>query len=79
MTIAELKPIIKECCNDVLFIYRGKECGITSEVSDSVPTFQSWYGDKIAYYPDVDSLVIDRLFDGKTLSDIINQIDITFA
>ena len=79
MTRAELKKIILECCNDVLFTYGGKEAGITSEVKDYVPTFHVWYGSATKKYSDVDDLMNDPFFGGKSLNELIGKIEILFA
>lgn len=40
MNAKELRQIISDCCNDVIFRY-NKSSGITSEVKNSIPIFQS--------------------------------------
>lgn len=79
MTRAELRQTILECCNDVLFTYDGKGSGITSEVKDYVPTFQVWHGSITKKYSDVDELMNDPFFGGKSLNELIGKIEILFA
>jgi hypothetical protein len=79
MKIADLKDIISQCVNDVLFSYNGKDSGITSEVHDYTPTFHMWYGEKIKDFHGVDELVNDKFFDGKSISDLVTEIDFSFA
>ena len=50
--------------------------GITAEVSDYIPVFYMWYGNISKDYSDVDELINDDFFDGKTLNEIVDDIDI---
>ena len=52
----EIKKIISECCNDLIFIYDNKNAIITSTVSNYVPTFEATYNGKSKKYNDVDVL-----------------------
>lgn len=79
MNILELRNIILECCNDVLFVYNGLQSGVTSEVRDSIPTFQVWHGSDMKEYSDVDHLLLDKFFSGKSLLELINKIEFEFA
>ena len=79
MSKADLKQIILDCCNDVVFTYGGKKSGITSEVKDYVPTFYAWHGSKTKQYKDVDELLADTFFGGKSLIDLLDKVNITFA
>lgn len=79
MNIADLKNIISECCNDVIFTYNGKKSGVTSEVSDSVPTFQVWHGSDMKDYDDVETLLSDNFFSGKSINDLAEKINFTIA
>ena len=74
MSAAALKDIISGCCNDVIFTYNGKKSGITAEVRDSVPTFQVWHGSDMKEYKDVDALMRDRFFSGKSINDLAERI-----
>ena len=79
MTKAELKQVIRECCNDVLFTYNRKSSGITSEVREYAPTFQVWHGSDIKEYSDVDELMKDKFFSGKSITDLLEEVEFTFA
>lgn len=61
MNAKELRQIISDCCNDVIFRY-NKSSGITSEVKNSIPIFQSWHGDKIKMYNDIEEVMSDKFF-----------------
>lgn len=79
MTRQELKNIIADCCNDVMFTYNGKKSGVTSEVHNSIPTFQVWYGSKTKEYDNVDDVMSDKFYDGKSINDLMNDVKFTFA
>lgn len=79
MSKSELKRIILDCCNDVLFTFDGKASGITSEVKDYVPTFHAWHGSKTKRYADVDELMSDTFFGGKSIIDLIGKVKFQFA
>lgn len=79
MNIADLKNVILDCCNDVIFTYNGKKSGVTAEVNDSVPTFQVWHGSDMKNYKDVDALLSDEFFSGKSINDLADKINFTIA
>ena len=69
----ELRKIINDCCNDVWFVYNGKKSGITSEVKNYVPKFQAWHGDSIKYYDNVNDVMNDDFYSGKSLIELIDS------
>ena len=79
MTKEKLKKVILACCDDVIFTYNGKFSGITSEVQNYVPTFQAWHGSDTKDFTNVDDLMSDPFFSGKTISELIGEVDFTFA
>lgn len=76
MTNNQLKQIISNCWNEVVFTYNGKPSGVTSEVENSIPTFQVWHGEDIKYYSDVDELMEDKFYSGKSLNELVGEIEI---
>lgn len=76
--IDKLKDTIAGCYNDVVFTYNGKKSGVTSEVHDSVPTFQVWHGDDTKVYSKVDDVINDRFYSGKSLKDIADRVEFEF-
>jgi len=76
VTNNQLKQIISDCWNEVVFTYNGKQSGVTSEVENSIPTFQVWHGQKIKYYSDVDELMEDKFYSGKPLNELVGEIEI---
>ena len=75
MTQEELRQVICNCWNDIVFSYNAKNSGITSEVQNSTPTFQVWYGDDYKYYSDVDELMSDKFYSGKSINDLIGVVE----
>lgn len=79
MKIDDLKAKILSCCNDIVFEYNGIKSGITSEVHNSVPTFQVWHGDKTKEYQNVDDVISDNFYSGKSITDIIENTDFKYV
>lgn len=79
MSKTEIANIISDCCNDVIFTYNGKKSGITSEVKDSIPTFQVWHGSETKEYGNVDDVMNDKFYSGKSINDLVGVVDFTFA
>lgn len=79
MSTAELTQLISECCNDVLFTYKQKKSGITSEVKNYVPVFQAWHGTATKEYSTIEELMSDKFYSGKSLEELMKEIEFTFA
>lgn len=77
MSADELRRELIYEWNDVEFIYNGKRSGVTSEVYDSIPTFSVWYGEKEKEYSDIDEVMSDKFFDGKSLAEIAEIVEYT--
>ena len=75
MTLAKLEKIINSCLNDITFIYNNKSCGITSTVNNYIPTFDVWYGDFNKTYSNVEDVLTDNIFNGKSLKDLVKIVD----
>ena len=78
MKIDDIRKAISECVNDVTFEYNGKKSGITPEVHDSVPTFQVWHGSEIKEYDNIDDVMNDKFYSGKSISDLVGIVDFQF-
>ena len=72
----ELKQIISDCCNDIVFSYNNMPSGVTSEVENSIPTFQVWHGEDTREYGNIDAVMNDPFYSGKSLNDLAEKIDI---
>lgn len=79
MSKDKLLKIISDCCNDVLFTYKGKASGVTSTVNNYRKTFQVWHGNDVKEYDDVDDVMNDKFYSGKSLAELISVVDFTFA
>ena len=79
MSIEQLKDLILSCVNDVYFIFNGRECGVSSQVNNYVPVYECWYGDKIKEYSNVDDLLGDLFFDGRSIVDIIQDLEVSIS
>ncbi len=77
MNADELREEISDQCNDVSFVYHGKSAGIFPEVHHSIPTFLVCFGDKEREYSDIDEVMSDKFFDGKSLAEIAEIVDYT--
>jgi len=75
MTEGQLKAVIAGCYNDVIFLYNGKQSGITSEVENGVPTFQAWHGEATKEYESVDDVMNDPFYSGKSLTELLGEVD----
>ena len=73
----ELLRVLKACCTDVTFDYKGMHCGIFPEVEDGIPTYSTWLGeDKNKDFKSAEELMESPFFFGKSLNDICEQVDI---
>lgn len=72
----ELRQILSECCNDISFSYKGLPSGVTSEVHNYVPTYQVWHGDDVKEYDNVDEVMNDKFYSGKSLNELAGEVEI---
>lgn len=61
---------------DISFVYNGKRCGVVNEVHDSIVYYEAWCGNNVKQFKYVDELMKDKMFDGKSLEDISDTLDI---
>lgn len=78
MTIEELKKKILSDGSGYTFTYKGEPCGMEPTVEDSVFTFGAWSGDKNKDYTDIDELMIDKFYSGKSLTELIDTVELDF-
>lgn len=76
MTEEKLISLLNDSCNDIYFIYNGKNGGVTSEVHNYKRTYHAWYGEKIVDYTSLDEILESTLFGGKKLLELVGDIDI---
>lgn len=77
MNANELRYEIDGKVADVSFNYNGKSAGIFPEVRDSVPTYVVCFGDDEKKYSDIDEVMSDKFFDGKSLAEIAEIVEYT--
>ncbi len=76
MKIDDFLAVLNDCCNDITFKYNGKNSGIMPEVADFKKTYHMWYGDRDKKYSSVDILMSDPFFDGRSLKEIYDDLEI---
>lgn len=73
----ELLQMLKTCCTDVTFDYKGVHCGIFPEVENGIPAYSTWLGeDKNKDFKSAEELMSSPFFFGKSLNEICEQVDI---
>lgn len=80
ITLNDLKNAV-ENGNDFYFMYNGARAGVECTVEDSKETFNLWYGNLDKIYDKFDDIINDKLFDNKSISDLLDAeaIEIEFA
>ncbi|MFC6176943.1 hypothetical protein ACFQAV_08830 [Companilactobacillus huachuanensis] len=76
MTIDELKEKIIDEGSGYTFRYGEKLCGMEPIVEKGVFTFGAWSGDKNKDYADIDDLMTDKFYSGKSIEELLNNNDI---
>lgn len=72
-TSEQLKDTILSLTQDVVFVYNGITCCINPW---NTSKFELGYDDTVRVYDDIDELMNDEIFDGQSLNDIADNIDI---
>ena len=78
MTAKELCDTITDSYCDVIFSYNGLRSGIEPEVHKSIPIFHVWHGEDAKDYSDINTLISDKFFSGKSLNEIAEKVKFTF-
>lgn len=78
ITYEDLIEVLGSCYSDLEFTYQGKKCGVIPKVEDSVPSYLAWYGNDEKIYKDLNSLLHDSFFGGKSLIDLIGKTNYFF-
>lgn len=78
MSIDQLKfKIIDEMCG-YTFTYKGEPCGMEPTVENGVFTFDAWYDDRNKNLYSIDDLMTDKFFGGKSMAQLIDDIELDF-
>lgn len=73
MTADEIRSRINEMCSHFTFEYNGKDCGVDPL---SRTRFDMWYGDIQYTAKNIDEVMNTSIFEGKSLSEIPNDIKV---
>lgn len=79
MTLDDLKRLVVDEANDFYFDYEGKRVGVEQIVTNSVATYTMWWGDEEKEYSDFDELLSDGFFDGRSVIDLLDVVEIEFC
>ena len=80
MTLKDLRRYcVSENYNTLVFSYAGKDSGVEPTAHNSVISFKAWHGDATKDYTNVDALLTDKFFSGKSLSDLVKTVDFEFC
>ena len=77
--INEIRETLLQCFNDLYFNYNGKKCGVSPKVYNSTLSYQVWYGDSIKTFSNITDVLNNPFYDGKSLKDIVGDIDYYFT
>lgn len=75
----EIRDAINTIGSGIWFDYNGRHCGIDTETIDGVDTFTVYYGDDQKEYDDLDDALTDTFFDGKSIEEFIEDVDVDFC
>ncbi len=78
MTREALVNNIIDCLREVVFVYNGKNCGIFFTIENGVWDFDLCYGDELKNFNDLDILLADKYFDGKSVEDLLDEVEFEF-
>lgn len=73
MMADQIRDRISEICSHFTFDYLGMTCGVDPL---SQVCFEMWYGEKIETFRSLDEVMNTPFFDGKTLAEIADEIEI---
>ena len=67
--------------HDATFCYNSNKAGISSQVENGVFSFELWYGEQIKEYKNIDleTVMADSFFDGKSINDLIDAVVFYFV
>lgn len=72
MKINEIRDRIAEIVTQITFTYNGKNCGVDPMSSTE---FDMWYGDELLTASSIEEVMSTKLFDDKSLADIVDDIE----
>ena len=72
MKINEIRDRIAEIVTQITFTYNGKNCGVDPMSSTE---FEMWCGDDFVTVGSIEEVMNTKLFDNKSLTDIVDNIE----
>ena len=72
MKIDEIRDRIAEIVTQITFNYNVKNCGVDPMSSTE---FDMWYGDELLTASSIEEVMSTKLFDDKSLADIVDDIE----
>lgn len=78
MTLDKLRENIVGSANEMYFEYNGKKSGVDQTITDSIPVYDVWHGDETKRYFDFDEMVNDAFFSGKSIVELLNEVEFFF-
>ena len=72
MKINEIRDRIAEIVTQITFTYNGKNCGVDPMSSTEL---DMWCGDDLVTVGSVEEVMNTKLFDNKSLTDIVDNIE----
>ena len=79
MNVNNIKKAMINDGNDMYFTYNGYNSGVSSTVVNSVFVFHAWYGSNTKEFTSFDKMINDTFFDGNSIIELVETIDIHFC
>ncbi len=70
----KLKEFIASGTDTVVFMYNGKHACI--DMNGTINDFDVGFGEKVRRYHSIEDVMTDKLYDGKSLNEIAEEIDV---
>lgn len=77
--VAFLRYGLAEGLSDLEFEYNGVQSVVELEIHDGKRTFQAWNGEEDKCYDDVEEVLSDKFYNGRSIKDIANETDFWFV
>lgn len=77
MNRENLKELLEQYFNDIVFVYQGRMSGVTSVIRNCITVYQVWFGSDTKEYTSIFDMLEDKFFDGEALGDISEQLQFT--
>ncbi|APU71001.1 hypothetical protein LCR01_00610 [Companilactobacillus crustorum] len=78
MNIEQLKAKILDDGSGFTFTLDSKPCGMEPDSRNKETYYPAWYGDKNKDFNNIDDLMSDEFFGGKSMVQLIDDIELDF-